>query len=86
MKLSQWYCNNSIAVTMVKLYLIVTPTRRPVMMVFNTILFTLMFFLQHLAESLHAAAISRGLKTSLVDLKDYEPEDNLAEEVRLQYL
>ncbi|KAK2172843.1 hypothetical protein NP493_925g02007 [Ridgeia piscesae] len=36
---------------------------------------------KHLAESLQTAAGSRGLKTSLVDLRDYDPEDNLMEEV-----
>ena len=46
--------------------------------------FTLLSF-QHLAESLQTAAGSRGLKTSLVDLRDYDPEDNLTEEVRPQF-
>ena len=43
---------------------------------------TVFCLFQTLAESLRTEASKKGLKASLIDLKDYDPEDNLADQVR----
>ena len=42
-------------------------------------------FAQSLAEELKSKAQSLGLKTEVVDLKNYEPEDSLSEEVKIYF-
>lgn len=41
------------------------------------------YFIQSLAEELQSKAQSLGLRSEVVDLKSYEPEDSLSEEVRV---
>ena len=42
--------------------------------------------MQNLAELLQSKAQKAGLRSEVVDLKNYEPEDNLAEEVFLSLI
>lgn len=42
-------------------------------------------FVQSLAEELKSKAQSLGLKSVVVDLKNYEPEDSLSEEVKIYF-
>ena len=40
-------------------------------------------FMQNLAEALKSEAQNLGLRSEVVDLKKYEPEDSLSEEVHV---
>lgn len=42
-------------------------------------------FVQSLAEELKSKVQSLGLKSEVVDLKNYEPEDSLSEEVKIYF-
>lgn len=43
-------------------------------------------FVQSLAKDMKSKAQSLGLTSEVVDLKNYEPEDSLSEEVRIYFL
>lgn len=43
-------------------------------------------FVQSLAKDMKSEAQSLGLTSEVVDLKNYEPEDSLSEEVRIYFL